>query len=60
MQESNPKQTGMSLPPRLTQSLLVRARANVNTTQLRLILKVNKQTDGLKVEEAGKNADLIS
>lgn len=58
--ERSPKQTGMSLPLRLTQSLPVRAKANVNTTQLRLILKANKQTDVLQVNEAGNNADLIA
>lgn len=44
---------------RLTQRQPLRVKANVNTTQLRLILQVNKQTDVLNPKKAGKNADLI-
>ena len=48
--ELSPKQTGTALPQRPTLSQSVRAKANVNTTQLRLILKVNKQTDALRLK----------
>lgn len=50
----------MSLLLRLTQSISVRAKANVNTTQLSFILKVNKHTNVLKLKKPGNNADLIA
>lgn len=58
--EKSPKQTVVYLLLRLTQSLSVRAKANVNTTLLSHILKVNKPSNVLKFKEAGNNADLIA
>lgn len=58
--EQSPKQAGMSPPWRLTQSLPLRAEANVNTNWLRLILKVNKQADGLRHRQAGNYDDFIA
>lgn len=53
--DNNPKQTGSK-----AESEPVRAEAKVNTTQLRLLLKVGKQTNVSRVKQAGNNADLMA